>query len=535
MKRTVWLLGMAAVLLAVCASLQTGGTDISVADIRTGYFADVPHDSPWYDLVCYMCYFDLMDSWNENFYPNAPMELTRGQLAVKLEAYARQQGLDTTPKQLLPDFPDEGNIRQQERAALCWAVEQGLMRCFLGDYLLPNTAVSRLQFAQATVSVRALAGADALASVISAAMPVRENRSLAREKHDTIQAAVDQVGKQYGVAGLQVAVVENGTVTDTFAYGWATKGSDPMTADHKLRIASISKVAIGITAQLLREEGVVDLDADISQYWDVKVQNRKYPDIPITLRSMLTHTSSITCYGDSAPRTYSNVRQKLQGSGFSSSVPGDMNYWTYNNYAFSVLGMTLELAADRLVDDILHRRLYTAMDIDAAFAGGELKNKDMIATLYRSGGAVARTVAKQQSMLSDPTPGSTGTYFAGGMLCSSYDLAKLISLLANDGRYEGVQLMEEESIRLMEQRIEPATPGGSYQALPMRCWDDLYGRDTIYFHTGSAYGVFNAATYDPATGDGVVVLTTGGSGAKDSYGIYKSCAAINQYIYELLA
>jgi len=116
----------------------------------------------------------------------------------------------------------------------------------------------------------------------------------------------------------------------------------------------------------------------------------------------------------------------------------------------------------------------------------------------------------------------------------TYDLAKLVSLMANDGLYEGVRLMEEESIRLMEQRIETPTPGGSYQAIPMRCWDDLYGRDTIYFHTGSAYGVFNAATYDPATGDGVVVLTTGGSGSKDQYGIYKSSAEINAYIYDLL-
>ena len=94
--------------------------------------------------------------------------------------------------------------------------------------------------------------------------------------------------------------------------------------------------------------------------------------------------------------------------------------------------------------------------------------------------------------------------------------------------------MEEASIEQMETRIETPVPGGSYQALPMRYWPELYGREGIYFHTGSAYGVFNAATYDPVTRDGVVVLTSGASGAKDEYGIYKVCAAINEYIYNVI-
>ena len=229
MKRTVWLVGIAAVLLAFCASHRTVGTKITMADIRTELFADVPQNSPWYDLVCYMCYFDLMDVWDRNFYPDAPMELTRGQLAVKLEIFARQQGLDTTPVQLHPDYPDAGDILPQEREALCWAIEQGLMRCFLGDYLLPNTAVSRLQFAQATVSLRAMTGADDLASAISAALPVRETDSLIRARHDAVQKAVDAAAKRYGAEGVQVAVIEKGTVVDTFTCGWATKNTDPMT------------------------------------------------------------------------------------------------------------------------------------------------------------------------------------------------------------------------------------------------------------------------------------------------------------------
>ena len=75
---------------------------------------------------------------------------------------------------------------------------------------------------------------------------------------------------------------------------------------------------------------------------------------------------------------------------------------------------------------------------------------------------------------------------------------------------------------------------GSSQALPLRHWADLYGREEIYYHTGSAYGVYNCASYDPETGDGVVVLTTGAAGSKDQYGIYKVCSELNAYLYPLL-
>lgn len=531
----------------------------TVESIRTAELSDVPVYSLYYDTACYMLYYGIMEQKDGKFLPyemltcadgaevmakltgtqaqthdtpDAP--LTRANMALMLYNAAEAMGYDMETQLQTLAYPDADEVAPEALNALLWAEEKELLDRFVGYRLLPNTAVSRLQLAQMILALKTMDPQDELAGQIYEALPVRGDESVALKNHDAIQAAVDEAAKKYGAAGLQVAVIENGTVTDTYAYGWATKNSDPMTADHKIRIASISKVAVGITAQLLREEGVVDLDADISQYWGVTVQNPKYKQIPITISGMLSHTSSIVNAGDSTPRTYSSVKSKLQGSGYSGAVPGDIGYWAYNNYAFGVLGMTLELAANRVVDDILGERLYTPMDIDAAFGSGDLKNTDLLATIYRANGEVGRTVSKSKTLHSPTTPGASGSYFAGGLTASAYDVAKLIALLANDGMYEGVQLMEYDSTVIMETYNETPVPGGSYQAFPMRYWPELYGREGIYFHTGSAYGVFNAATYDPVTRDGVVVLTTGASGAKDDYGIYKVCAQINSYIYDAI-
>lgn len=536
--------------------------------IRTAEFLDIPAYSLYYDTACYMRYYDLMDAEDGKFDLYGMMTradgadvmcrltgktlqselsrqeapLTRAELAVMLYETAKHLGISVETKGTELAYTDvalsQTNMEQTEttwKQAALWAVEKGLLRCFVGEQLLPNVAVSRLQVAQAVLGLKALDSEDVLAAEIYQALPIRSRDSVASKNQQTIQAIVDAAGQKYGAAGLQVAVIENGVVTGTYAYGWATKNTDPMTPDHKIRIASISKVAVGITAQLLREDGIVDLDGDISQYWDCQVKNPKYPLIPITIRGMLTHTSSIVNAGDSTSRAYSSVRNKLQGSGYSSAVPGDIGYWAYNNYAFSVLGMTLELAAQRTVDDILQEKLYIPMDIDAAFGSGDIKGTDLLATIYRGNGEVGRSVEAAKQLHSTTTPGGNGVYFAGGMTTSVSDLGKLIALLANNGMYEGVQLLSPDSVAEMETYMEPQVPGGSYQAHPMRYWPDLYGRKGIFFHTGSAYGVFNAATYDPETGDGVVVLTTGASSAKDEYGIYKVCAEINQQLYPIIA
>ncbi|MBR2896098.1 MAG: serine hydrolase [Oscillospiraceae bacterium] len=498
-------------------------------------FSDVSVESWYADAVSWASQTEVMNGTTEQTF--SPFSsLTRSQLAVVLYRAAAHWGYPLDAAVDLSAYPDAEKVPSYAREAMAWALEHGIFRATVGSRLEPRIAVSRIQLAQALTALCALSGEDTLAAEILAALPSRDTQSAARTNHDTIQNAIDAAAKKYGAAGIQVAVIEGGEVTDTYAYGWATKNTDPMTTDHKIRIASISKVVVGLNAMLLCEDGIVNLDASIGDYWRFPVVNPTRPDLSITLRSLLTHTSSIINAGDDVSRAYSSVKSKLgSSSGFSKLTPGSIGSWSYNNYAYGVLGMTLELAANRTTDDILREKLYTAMDIDASFASGDLRQTQLLSTIYRSDGSIGRSVATQKDLHTDPTPGATGKYFAGGLTISVSDLAKLFAMLAGDGRYEGVQLISEESVALMESCDPHAVPGGSYQGLALRYWPALYGRTNVYYHTGSAYGVYNCASYDSATGDGVIVLTTGASGSKDDYGIYKICAEISDFVYRTIA
>ena len=63
--------------------------------------------------------------------------------------------------------------------------------------------------------------------------------------------------------------------------------------DHKMRVASISKLVVAIGVMRLVEQEKADLDADVSGYLGWTLRNPNHPTQIITLRQLLSHTSSV--------------------------------------------------------------------------------------------------------------------------------------------------------------------------------------------------------------------------------------------------
>ena len=350
--------------------------------------------------------------------------------------------------------------------------------------------------------------------------------------HALLQSVIDQIAQEYRAMGLQVAVIRNGEIVGSYAYGWAIRDQVPMTVDHKIRVASVTKVSVGIAALALHENGILDINADIGPVWGIAARNPNFPDIPITPYLILSHISSIAAYEEEPSSDYRSVLNRMNRA-FWAVEPGVMDSWCYNNYAFRVLGMTLELAADKTMDQIMGQYFFDSMGIEAAYAPGDLKDPSMAANLYNYR-TVVRNQYEQQRLHSPTTPGGNGAYFAGGLTISAQDMAKLIAMLANDGMYDGKQYLKPETVALMEAYNEEQLFKGSWQAHPLFFVPGMYDREEVYYHTGYGYGVYSCVCYDNATGDGVVVLTTGATGYKDPYDISQVCSKINDYVYHYL-
>ena len=132
------------------------------------------------------------------------------------------------------------------------------------------------------------------------------------------------------------------------------------------------------------------------------------------------------------------------------------------------------------------------------------------------------------------TPGANGTIFSpqGGLRISARDLAKVMIVLMNCGRWHDVQLLQPESVQMMLTegwRWDPSVPNGDTSQGLMRAWglslqhftgayDDFGGdrigglpEDNFWGHLGEAYGLLSGMIFDPMRRMGFVYIM-GGTG-----------------------
>ena len=379
---------------------------------------------------------------------------------------------------------------------------------------------------------------------------------------EDVDAALIQVMEEYSAAAVSVATVEQGQLSQAGAWGWAVKNQQEMTPDTKVRVASISKVVVAMCAMSMADEGLIDLDAPLSDYWGSGVRN-PYSEGQPSVRTLMTHTSSLRNL--EITRGLSHLRGLLQRpSTWRSMEPGNGGYWYYSNFGLCVLGTTLELACGGLLENYLQEHFLQPLGASASFYSETLE-AGQLAALYTTGG-VGRSVAEQMAQTTPTQIGQTASYFPGGFTASARDMAKLAAVLANDGvykepvyrsielestqdthgivgvilqlmenRYTETRLLSAESVEALEQpyfTVDPITSSPFQQCLILRRQEDLLGQDVLYYHTGSAYGVFALMTYNPETRNGVVVLTTGAPRNTDDRGLYALCADLSEKLYE---
>ncbi len=340
---------------------------------------------------------------------------------------------------------------------------------------------------------------------------------------------ISDSAEEYNAIGVQVAVIRgsDGKAFD-FAYGWADYGSREMTADSKMRSASLSKVATAICAVKMEEQGLADLSKNIKKYWKIDIP------VKISVKALLTHTS--TLYNLSSKNSVEETMEQLSSSySFNKEKkPGKSTAFEYNNYASSVAATTLELASGIPLEEYASENLFSPLGGDLSYFPGNIRDTDNLITHYDYDHSVELLPETAKKMVFTGNIGDHPGNYIGGLTGSASDIAKMFSMLANDGVYENTRILSEESVKALERKYFTAKEnGGKFrQCLTLRYYNNLYGTDGLYYHTGNAYGIVSLASYDPVTKNTVVVMTSGAKQSRDKRGIYKICGEITKEIYK---
>jgi CubicO group peptidase (beta-lactamase class C family) len=351
-----------------------------------------------------------------------------------------------------------------------------------------------------------------------------------------------------------VAFDRNGEI-GSFANGIAeARTGRRVTADDPVRVASVSKMVASIGVMKLIEEGKLDLTSDVSSWLGWSLRNPNFPDRPITLGMLLSHTSSVREHDDDYVIPLGQSLQNVMADPAnwdSRHGPGD-NYFKYTNLNFPIVGSIVEKVTGERFDIWMRRNVLEPMKLDACYnwptcsdteiaravelddpAGKPLKDD-----LHGKRPNCPVFVKENEPCdLSFWKAGENGSLFApqGGLRISARGLARIGRMLLNGGTLDGVRVLSSASVDTLLTQVwrfngmtgnsssdaaNGITDGGFYcsygrasQQIPTLvkgCSDDMgtKGR-TLVGHAGDAYGMKSGIWIDRSRGLGIAYFVTG--------------------------
>jgi CubicO group peptidase (beta-lactamase class C family) len=341
-----------------------------------------------------------------------------------------------------------------------------------------------------------------------------------RSRADSLRRLDDDIRAQMRdghIPGLAACVVRDGEVAWARGYGRMNLERDVRTTRGTVfMLASISKTFIATAVMQAVEAGLLDLDADVDDVLPFSVRIPRHPDVALTPRMLLTHTSAIrdrwsvwgrpggpgALYsdGDSAIALETFLRRYLVPGGryyvedgnFYVEAPG-MAY-RYSNIGAALAAYLVEAASGQPFDRWCEERIFAPLGMTQTswhLAGLDRRN---VAMPYRWRPGPERFEAYGQYGYPD--------YPDGALRTSAPQLARHLLAFAGLGRWRGARILSEDSVReIRRSQLPHIVPGqGLIWYRVSQSGERLLG------HNGGDYGVSTQMFLRPRDGAGVIVL-----------------------------
>ena len=325
---------------------------------------------------------------------------------------------------------------------------------------------------------------------------------------------------EHPLMAAAVGVVKDHQVLFADMVGSKQLGGTPATGDTKYRIASISKLITAAGVWQLIEQGLVDPDADVSSYLGFSLRNPHYPDTPITVKMLMSHTSSIRDGGKpgsyNIPLGHHISEFFTEGSAYhmpncwapQEEAPGV--YFSYCNMNYCLLGSIIENASGERFDQYMTHHIFAPMGLSCSFnvSGMPEDVQSQVGTIYRKLDAAGEydpangtwipqcddfTAGYPRDIYADYVIGTNGSLFGpmGSLRVSVGELCRIMLMFCNGGSYNGVQILKPETIERM--------------FTPVWTYDPALNNGDTYFNMMNCYGMGPHIFVNRDMGDRIVM------------------------------
>ena len=313
----------------------------------------------------------------------------------------------------------------------------------------------------------------------------------------------------YHVPGIAAGIIKNDTLCWKGYYGYANLSTKtPVTDSTIFNLASISKTIMVTALMQLYEKGYFQLDDSINAYLPFPVRNPTHPEVTITFKMLLTHTSSIqdnwaimnSVYLPGDPiiplgtflYKYLTPGEEyyIASKNFYTHTPGTYSY--YSNIGSALAGYLVEVLAGIPFNEYCKDSVFIPLKM--SHTAWFLRNLDtnLVAHPY-------------SNSFHDYGLNGYPDYPDGLLRTTLSSLTKFLSMNMQGGELEGVHILDSSTIKLM--RTVYITDEMLYHDFKLGL---IWFKDSDRWgHTGGDYGVATGMFLRERDNIGVIFLTNG--------------------------
>ena len=333
------------------------------------------------------------------------------------------------------------------------------------------------------------------------AAPLRAQPA-ADPRFDALAALTASKMKEYGVPGVAIGVISNGTTTIRGLGNTNVEDSIPVNAHTVFPIASISKTFAATAIMRLVEQGKIDLRAPVRTYLpEFRVRDESVSR-DVTVWHLLTHLGGWEGQVSSPDVGAETLK------GFVASITDLMQVappgaaWSYNNAGFSIAGRVIESVTGTSINRAIRDLVIQPLGLEhAGTTSGEF-----IVNRFAAGHFTRNGIATLQR----PFVASSSVTAGGVGLCMTDLLAYARFHMGDGTAANGTRVLKRESLELM--RTAQSAKQGTDDSIGIAWHMRHVGAIRTFAHGGTLSGHILLLEIIPERDFAIAILTNSSAG-----------------------
>jgi len=303
-----------------------------------------------------------------------------------------------------------------------------------------------------------------------------------------------EVMVQDKIPGISIAYFDRDGILWAAAFGYTDYDKKtPVTTDTVFAICSTSKTITAVAVMLAVQEGLLELDVPIIEYFPQFTVNSRFEENPhkkITLRHLLSHTSGLdhqVPVGNTGEPSYGTLEEHVL-SVTDTWLRHKVGGYSYSTFGYDLAAYILQVQSGRPFAEYVEDKVFTPLNMPNCSTDPQfIRNNPN------------RAIGHKPYVKHIPLPPDVPYIGGGAVYASAKEMARFAQFFLNEGKVAGQTVLDESLITSM---LTPSVSNKQY-GLGVQIYPNRY---VHLGHGGFGVGFESTMYWLPEYGIGAVYL-----------------------------